>query len=76
MQLRFMGQTYSASNAKVATVASEQTASFKGQKYQIRVPLQTAKSRLNTEKRKYRGVTYTVKSQGYSTKADKLAAGC
>ena len=60
MELRFMGQTYSANNNKVTTVATQQTASFKGQKYQVRVPIQTAKSQLNTEARKYRGVTYTV----------------
>ena len=61
MQLRFMGQTYTTANNKVETVATRQTASFKGQKYQVRVPVQTFKSQLNTEVRKYRGVTYTVK---------------
>ena len=60
MQLRFMGQTYTTSNNRVKTVASEQTATFKGQKYQIRVPVQTAISQLNVQERKYRGVTYTV----------------
>ena len=59
MQLRFMGQSYSTNSARVATVASEQTATFKGQKYQVRVPMQTVRSQPR-EVRKYRGVAYTV----------------
>ena len=72
MELRFMGQTYTTANSRVPTVATQQTASFKGQKYQIRVPVQTIKSQLNTESRKYRGVTYTVKPQKYSLGSNKL----
>lgn len=60
MELRFLGQTYTTASKRVPTVATQQIASFKGQKYQVRVPIQTAKSQLNTEARKYRGVTYTV----------------
>ena len=59
MQLRFMGQTYSADSNGVETVATQQTASFKGQKYQVRVPVQTVKSQ-SPQLRKYRGVTYAV----------------
>ena len=59
MELRFMGQTYSANNNKVTTVATQQTASFKGQKYQVRIPVQTFKSQPQ-QLRKYRGVTYAV----------------
>ena len=62
MELRFMGQAYTTANRRVATVATEQTASFKGQKYQIRVPVQSIKSQPNREARKYRGVTYTVEA--------------
>ncbi len=72
MQLRFMGQVYSASNNRVQTVATEQTASFKGQKYQVRVPVQTIESQANTEVRKYRGVTYTVEPKVNFVSADKL----
>ena len=75
MQLRFMGQTYFASNNRVATVATEQTATFKGQKYQVRVPVQTAKSQLNPQVRKYRGVTYTVEPN-YATQTNNLQACC
>ena len=60
MQLRFMGQAYITASNRVSTVASEQTAKFKGQKYQLRVPVSKTKLQLNTEERKYRGVTYTV----------------
>ena len=74
MQLRFMGQTYTANSTEVATVASEQTATFKGQKYQIRVPVPTAKSQLNTQVRKYRGVTYTVEPQNYTLSNSQLQA--
>ena len=59
MQLRFRGQTYTTDNNLVQTRATEQTATFKGQKYQVRVPV-SATSGSNTEVRKYRGVTYTV----------------
>ena len=74
MELRFLGQTYTTANNRVPTVASQQTASFKGQKYQVRVPLQTAKSLLNTEIRKYRGVTYTVEPQKYALGSNELKA--
>ena len=60
MELRFMGRTYFASSTKVQTVASEQTACFKGQRYNLRVPVQTSPQRSNTSIRKYRGVAYTV----------------
>ena len=72
MQLRFMGQTYTTANNKVETVATQQTASFKGQKYQVRIPVQAAKSQLNTEERKYRGITYTVKPQKYTLGSNEL----
>ena len=74
MELRFLGQTYTTANNRVPTVATQQTASFKGQKYQVRVPVQTAKSLLNTEIRKYRGVTYTVEPQKYALGSNELKA--
>ena len=59
MQLRFLGQTYSANSQEVTTVATQQTACFKGQKYQLRVPVQTVQSQ-PPQLKKYRGVTYAV----------------
>ena len=72
MQLRFMGQTYTTSNNRVQTVASEQTATFKGQKYQIRVPVQTAKYQLNLQERKYRGVAYNTVEPNYACPTNNL----
>lgn len=60
MELRFMGQVYSASKSRVRTIATEQTACFKGQKYQIRVPVQTVQSIDNAGIKKYRGVAYSL----------------
>lgn len=60
MKLRFMGQAYSASNNRVETVAGKQTANFKGQKYQVRVPVQSVKSDGNGGLKKYRGVAYSL----------------
>ena len=57
MKLHFLGQTYSASNNQVETVASEQTAHFLGQHYAIRRPIQTIHSQIDVRK-KYRGVVY------------------
>ena len=59
MELRFMGQTYTTANNRVTTVATQQTANFKGQKYRVRIPVQTFKSQPQ-QLRKYRGVTYAV----------------
>ena len=60
MQLRFMGQAYTTADSKgVETVVTQQTACFKGQKYQLRVPVRTLKSQ-QQQLRKYRGVTYAV----------------
>ena len=55
-----MGQAYFASNTTVETTASKQTANFKGQKYQVRVPVQTLKSEGNIAMKKYRGVAYSL----------------
>ena len=59
MELRFMGQTYTTANNTVATTLSKQTAKFKGQKYQVRVPVQTVNVG-NAYMKKYRGVAYSL----------------
>ena len=56
MELRFLGQYYSTLGDRIETEALEQTASFRGQKYNLRRPVQTNKPQLGL--RKYRGVTY------------------
>ena len=60
MELRFMGQVYYASNNRVQTIAGKQTANFKGQKYQVRVPVQTVSSADDAGIKKYRGVAYSL----------------
>ncbi len=59
MKLRFLGQTYYASNNQVETVASEYTARFLGKSYTPRCPVQTINSPLGIRK-KYRGVDYVA----------------
>ena len=59
MKLRFLGQAYCASNNQVETVASENTACFRGRRYTIRRPVQTINSPLGVRK-KYRGVAYSA----------------
>ena len=54
-----MGQTYTTANNTVATTSSKQTAKFKGQKYQVRVPVQTVNVG-NACMKKYRGVAYSL----------------
>ena len=61
MKLQFKGQTYLAADTKVETVSTEYTACFRGQKYQIRVPVMlhdSNKCQLSASIRKYRGISY------------------
>ncbi|MGD1920393.1 MAG: DUF4278 domain-containing protein [Pleurocapsa sp.] len=66
MELRFMGQTYAASNIKSETVPSNLIAQFKGQSYNVPIPIRTIKPQLREGIRKYRGVTYTIEPRNYS----------
>ncbi len=73
MQLRFLGQTYSADNNQVETTASEYTARFRGQSYTIPIPTQIVKSQLSKPQlsvsvRKYRGVYYIVETKAQIAK--------
>ena len=67
MQLRFKGQTYTAGNSQIQTVATEHTACFRGQKYQIRTPVvpvsHDRQYQLSARIGKYRGVCYIVERQ-------------
>ena len=63
MKLQFKGQTYLATNSQVATVDTEYTARYRGQEYQIRVPVMpenVERCQLSASIRKYRGVNYIV----------------
>ena len=56
MQLRFLGQAYSAFHKQVKTNSSEHTAHFLGQSYTPRRPVKTSNYQLGL--RKYRGIAY------------------
>lgn len=71
MELRFLGQSYSASNIRINTVVSKQTACFKGQRYNLRVPVSTTQCDRQIGIRKYRGVTYTVEPQKQQSNLEK-----
>ena len=67
MKLQFKGQTYFTANSQVKTVSTENTACFRGQKYQIRIPVTSPQNcyehQLSASVRKYRGVSYIVARQ-------------
>ena len=67
MQLRFKGQTYTVGDRQIKTVATEHTACFRGQKYQIRTPVIPVSNdrqyQLSARVGKYRGVWYIVERQ-------------
>ncbi|MGK7898520.1 MAG: DUF4278 domain-containing protein [Xenococcus sp. (in: cyanobacteria)] len=56
MKLRFLGQTYSATDNQIRTAATEHTAKFLGQTYIPHRPIQPFNSKLGL--RKYRGIAY------------------
>lgn len=63
MELQFRGQSYFTPNNRVETVATEHTACYRGQKYQVRVPVMpntTEEYQLKASIRKYRGIVYIV----------------
>lgn len=68
MKLQFRGQTYFTTDTEVKTVPTEHTACFRGQKYQIRVPVMpdnSQKSQISASIRKYRGVNYIVEHRTF-----------
>lgn len=68
MKLKFKGQSYLANNTKVETVDTEYTACFRGQKYQIRVPVipeNSEKCQISASIRKYRGINYIVERRAF-----------
>ena len=64
MELHFLGRTYTASTNQITTVPSVYTACFRGQHYNLRVPVASSNARLDNflfaaSIRKYRGVAYS-----------------
>ena len=56
MELRFLGQVYSANNNQIETMKTKDTARFLGQAYTPHRPVRSFKSQLGL--RKYRGIAY------------------
>ena len=56
MELRFLGQVYSANKNQIDTKETKHTARFLGQAYTPRRPVKNFKSQLGL--RKYRGIVY------------------
>lgn len=76
MKLRFLGQSYSQSHQQIATIASEYTACYRGQRYNLRMLVATEKSRspeslTSAVVHKYRGVSYVVERHQFPTKQNK-----
>lgn len=63
MQLRFLGQTYSANSNQIRTLTSKHLACFRGQSYNLRVPALVSESQLSVGIRKYRGVSYIIETK-------------
>ena len=64
-KLRFRGQPYSQPLQQFSTIASENVACYRGQRYKLRVPVATRPSRspeslTSAVVHKYRGVSYIV----------------
>ena len=76
MKLNFMGQSYSLSQPQLTTIASENTACYRGQLYNLRVPVTISKGRspeseLIAVVQKYRGVSYVVERYQFVEKTNK-----
>jgi len=56
VKLQFLGQSYEPLQQHVATLPSEQQATFRGRSYNLRRPITVTQSQLCV--RRYRGVTY------------------
>ena len=76
MKLRFLGKTYFQSQQQIPTIASKTTACYRGQKYNVPMPVETrqlpSKEFLTSAViYKYRGVSYVVERHQFHTKQNK-----
>lgn len=58
MELRFLGNTYSASDNSIETVAIPYLARFRGQSYILHRPIKNLQLKPKLGLKKYRGVAY------------------
>ena len=76
MKLRFLGQIYSQFQQQIPTIASENTACYRGQQYNLSVPVAISPSRspeclTSAVIHKYRGVSYVVEHHQFPTEQNK-----
>ncbi len=76
MKLRFLGKTYFQSQQQIPTIASETTACYRGQRYNLPVPVETYQLRSRESLTsaviyKYRGVSYVVERHQFDTKQNR-----
>ena len=81
MKLRFLGQTYSLSSQPMPTVASKNKACFRGQQYNLRIPVTNpasiqSPSQLSAVIYKYRGVSYIVERHDFDRQLNKSKVYC
>lgn len=81
MKLRFLGQTYFQFRQQMTTIVSEKTACYRGQQYNLRVPVAISQSRSRPTQMsaviyKYRGVSYVVERHQFPTKPNKTLVDC
>lgn len=64
MKLQFLGQTYAQSQPNILTIASDNTACYRGRKYDLRKSVTAGRSptlsRMSAAIYKYRGVSYVI----------------
>ena len=80
MELHFLGQTCPLFPKQILTIPSENTACYRGHKYNLRVPMminqpQTPDSQMSAVIYRYRGVSYVVEHY-HPTKPNKALFHC
>ena len=81
MKLHFLGQTYSLPQQQMPTIPSDNTACFRGQQYNLRVPVansnsSASKSQMSAVVHKYRGVSYIIERHYFSEQPNKPELCC
>ena len=81
MKLRFLGQTYSLSQQQMPTIPSGNKACFRGQQYNLRLPVATpvpvvSPSQVSAVIHKYRGVSYIVERHRFYQKPNQPELCC
>ena len=81
MKLRFLGQTYSLFSQQMPAIASGEKACFRGQEYNLRLPVTNSASiespsQISAVIYKYRGVSYIVERHYFDRQPNKSEVPC